>query len=260
MTQLIDPNAARQRVTYHDLPPHPPLDERSRDEHAVESPPALPPADPPRIRVVAGGVLAAATVAVMVGLTGWALARDDGPVPASVSATTVAPTTAAPQPLSPPASRPESDAVPPERLDRLSPFLGPDGELQIPEGRLPGGVEDLMRRLTELGIPSPDLVLPDEAVVRGMSFLAEEVDGERQVGLSMSFELGSDRFQLTASTVQDLPDGTAIDLDGTPGVVDDQGRVVWRTAAGTLTFTLEGRGVDQDRVVEVATEIERAMP
>jgi hypothetical protein len=211
--------------------------------------------------MVAGGVLAAATAAVLITLTGWAVGRDSAAdtAQASAGAAPARTTAVTPDPSVPSAPRVDPEQTTPDSSGRQGPFVGPGGELQLPGGRLPGELGPLVERLAELGIPSLDLVLPDDAIVRSLGFTSQQIDGDAAFGLTIAFEVGGAKAQLTVSNLADLPVGEAVDLAGTPGVIDADGRVVWRSGGDTLTFTLEGRDLDQARLVELAIEIERAM-
>ncbi len=279
--EFVDANLT---TAYRSLPPNPPVDngDLNQGEHAAELPPPdLPPSRYSRVRMVTGGVLTLVSLVVMVGLVWWAIGREEQAAdaqaiqdtsPSSVESTGESPDRG----VLPGGADEEFFADPDGFSDRFreqfpdggsegDPLHPPDGEFEfsLPDGQFDGGLGGRFGRLQEeldsLGIPSLDLVLPDAAIVRGMAFSSVGDGEERTLGLTVSFELDGVRSRLTASSSGELGEGVPVDLDGTPGIVDSSGRLVWKAGGGTISFTLESPSLDEEALAALATEIEIAM-
>ncbi len=271
-------------AAYRSLPPNPPVDNSNQNqvEHAAELPPPdLPPSRYSRVRTVTGGVLTLASVAVMVGLVWWAIGREDRTERAQAIQDTT------PSSVSPDVENPDRRVLPggaddeffadpdgffdrfreefPEGLTDEDPLHPPGGEFgfSVPDGQFDGGLggrfERLQEELDSMGIPSLDLVLPDDAIVRGFSFSSIGEGDDRTLGLTVTFELDGIRSRLTASSSGEIGEGTPVDLDGTPGILDESGRLAWKAGGGTITLTLESQALDEEALIVLAIEIERAM-
>lgn len=271
-------------AAYRLLPLNPPVDNGNLDqvEHAAELPPPdLLPSRYSRVRMVTGGVLTLASLVVMVGLVWWAIGREDRAEGAQAIQDTGSPS------VPPDAESPDRGVLPggaddeffadpdgfvdrfreefPDGLTDEDPLHPPGGEFDfsVPDGQFDGGIGSRFGRLQEeldsMGIPSLDLVLPDDAIVRGFTFSSVGEGEERSLGLTVTFELDEVRSRLTASSSGEIGDGTPVDLDGTPGILDESGRLVWKAGGGTITFTLESQDLDEETLLELGVEIERAM-